>query len=204
PSTRAEEKRLAVHVEDHPLDYIDFEGVIPRGNYGAGSVIVWDRGWFRSFKGEDPLAEYHDGKLELELQGFKLRGRWTLVRMSRKESEWLLLKKAGAGASEREAIERWPESVITGLTVEEMRDVPGTLEALRERIRALGAPVAAVAPKSVSFTLATLAEHAPSGPEWSFEVKYDGVRVPAHPDQDEVRLFGRSRERTPPPPPALP
>src|SRR5204862_5188096 len=75
-----------------------------------------------------------------------------------------------------------------------MRDVPGTLEALRERIRALKAPVSAVAPKSVAFTLATLAESPPSGPEWSFEIKYDGVRVLAHRDQDEVRLFGRSGE----------
>ncbi len=92
PSTRAEEKRLAVHVEDHPLEYADFEGVIPAGNYGAGSVIVWDRGVYGSFKPDDLLEQYARGKLELELHGWKLRGRWTLVRMGRHDKEWLLLK----------------------------------------------------------------------------------------------------------------
>src|SRR5207247_10060783 len=162
PSTRVEEKRLAVHVEDHPLEYGSFEGVIPAGNYGAGSVIVWDHGWFRSFKPEDPLEQYERGKMELELFGFKLRGRWTLVRMGKKEKEWLLLKKADGAASEKEAIDRYPESVITGFTVEEMRDVPGTLQALRERVRSLGASRGEVAIRSVPLMLAPLAERPPS------------------------------------------
>src|SRR6266545_759605 len=76
PSVHAEEKRLAVHVEDHPIEYGDFEGVIPTGNYGAGSVIVWDRGWYRSVKPEDPLEQLRRGKVEFELFGYKLRGRW--------------------------------------------------------------------------------------------------------------------------------
>jgi bifunctional non-homologous end joining protein LigD len=194
PSTRVEEKRLAVHVEDHPLEYADFEGVIPAGNYGAGSVIVWDRGWFRSFKDEDPLEEYERGKLELELFGFKLRGRWTLVRMSRKETEWLLLKKDDGGASEREAIDRYPESVISGLTVEEMRDAPGTLAAVRDRVASLGAPKGEPAARRVPLTLATLAERPPSGPEWCFEIKYDGVRALASRKADEVQIIGRSGE----------
>jgi bifunctional non-homologous end joining protein LigD len=194
PSTRVEEKRLAVHVEDHPLEYGNFEGVIPTGNYGAGSVIVWDRGWFRSFKPEDPFEQYARGKLELELFGFKLRGRWTLVRMGKNEKEWLLLKKADGAATEQEAIERYPESVITGLTVEEMRDVPGTLAALRERVRSLDAPKGDVSPRKVSLMLATLAERPPSGPDWCFEIKYDGVRVLASRKEDEVVLLGRSGE----------
>jgi bifunctional non-homologous end joining protein LigD len=194
PSTRVEEKRLAVHVEDHPLEYGSFEGVIPSGNYGAGSVIVWDRGWYGSFKPEDLLEQYERGKMELELFGFKLRGRWTLVRMGKKEKEWLLLKKADGAANEQEAIDRYPESVITGLTVEEMRDVPGTLAALRERIRSLKAPKGEVSPRDVSLTLATLAERPPSGPEWGFEIKYDGVRVIASRNEDEVVLLGRSGE----------
>jgi len=194
PSTRVEEKRLAVHVEDHPLEYGSFEGVIPAGNYGAGSVIVWDRGWFRSFKPEDPLEQYERGKLELELFGFKLRGRWTLVRMGKKEKEWLLLKKADGAASEKEAIDRYPESVITGLTVEEMRDVPGTLAALRDRVRSLKAPKRDLSPRDVSLTLATLAEKPPAGPDWCFEIKYDGVRVLAGRNGDTVQLIGRSGE----------
>src|SRR5205085_651383 len=88
PSVRAEEKRLAVHVEDHPLEYANFEGVIPSGNYGAGSVIVWDRGTYRSFKPEPIDEQYARGKLELELFGHKLGGRWTLVRMSKSPKDW--------------------------------------------------------------------------------------------------------------------
>ena len=194
PSTRVEEKRLAVHVEDHPLEYGSFEGVIPAGNYGAGSVIVWDHGWFRSFKPEDPLEQYERGKMELELFGFKLRGRWTLVRMGKKEKEWLLLKKADGAASEKEAIDRYPESVITGFTVEEMRDVPGTLQALRERVRSLGAPRGEISIRSVPLMLATLAERPPSGADWCFEIKYDGVRVLAERKRDGVILIGRSGE----------
>jgi bifunctional non-homologous end joining protein LigD len=194
PSTRVEEKRLAVHVEDHPLEYGNFEGVIPSGNYGAGSVIVWDRGWFRSFKPEDPLEQYARGKMELELFGFKLRGRWTLVRMGKKEKEWLLLKKADGSATEYEAIDRYPESVISGLTVEEMRDVPGTIAAVRERVRSLNAPAGNVSARKVPLTLATLATRPPSGPEWCFEIKYDGVRVLAWRKDDEVHLTGRSGE----------
>ena len=194
PSTRVEEKRLAVHVEDHPLEYGSFEGVIPSGNYGAGSVIVWDRGWFRSFKPEDPLEQYARGKMELELFGFKLRGRWTLVRMGKKEKEWLLLKKADGSATEYEAIDRYPESVISGLTVEEMRDVPGTVAAVRERVRSLHAPAGDASARKVPLTLATLATRPPSGPEWCFEIKYDGVRVLAWRKDDEVHLTGRSGE----------
>jgi len=131
PSVRSEEKRLAVHVEDHPVEYADFEGVIPAGNYGAGSVIVWDRGTYRSFKPEDIREQYARGKLELELFGHKLGGRWTLVRMSKSEKDWLLLKKADGAASDQDALERWPRSVISGLTVQEMRDVPAWLAGLR-------------------------------------------------------------------------
>jgi len=194
PSTRVEEKRLAVHVEDHPLEYGSFEGVIPTGNYGAGSVIVWDHGWFRSFKPEDLLEQYERGKMELELFGFKLRGRWTLVRMGRKEKEWLLLKKADGAASEKEAIDRYPESVITGYTVEEMRDVPGTLAALQERVRSLAASLGEVPIRSAPLMLATLAERPPSGEDWCFEIKYDGVRVLAERKGDAVTLIGRSGE----------
>ncbi len=194
PSTRVEEKRLAVHVEDHPLEYADFEGVIPTGSYGAGSVIVWDRGWFGSFKPEDLLEQYERGKLELELHGFKLRGRWTLVKMGNKEKEWLLLKKDDASATKDEAIDRYPESVISGLTVEEMRDAAGTIAAVRDRVLSLKAPERELKPKQVPLALATLADRPPSGPDWCFEIKYDGVRVLAWRNDDDVQLVSRSGE----------
>ena len=194
PSVRAEEKRLAVHVEDHPLEYANFEGVIPAGNYGAGSVIVWDRGTYRSFKPEDIREQFARGKLELELSGSKLGGRWTLVRMSKSQKDWLLLKKADGAASDREALEAWPRSVISGLTVQEMRDQPAWLAALRQHVAALGAPRAELRARQVRHMLATPAATPFSRPGWVFEIKYDGVRVIAERRGEEVRMLGRSGE----------
>jgi bifunctional non-homologous end joining protein LigD len=192
PSVRPEEKRLAVHVEDHPIEYAGFEGVIPPGNYGAGAVIIWDRGWYRPVKEDDPLEQLAKGKLEIELFGFKLRGRWTLARMAKKEKEWLLLKKADATASGAEVTERYPQSVLSGLTVEEIRDLPAKRAGLRARLEALRAPGRDVAPRNQPFMLAALAERPFSGKEWLFEVKYDGVRVLASRQAHAVDLYARS------------
>ena len=192
PSVRPEEKRLAVHVEDHPLEYADFEGVIPPDNYGAGAVIVWDRGWYRPAKEGNPLEQLEKGKLEVEFFGYKMRGRWTLARMSKKEKEWLLLKKAAAAAAPEELTDRYPQSVLSGLTVEEIRDVSAKLAALRSRLDALKAPRRDLSPRNQPFMLATLAERPFSGKEWLFEIKYDGVRLMASRAGDTVELYGRS------------
>jgi bifunctional non-homologous end joining protein LigD len=199
PSGHAEEKRLAVHVEDHPIEYGDFEGVIPAGNYGAGSVIVWDYGWYRSTKPTDPLEQLARGKLEVEIFGYKMRGRWTLARMSGKDRDWLLLKKADGAAlpaAATELIERYPQSVVSGLTVEEMADRPARLAAVRARLEALGAPRGEVDARIQPFTLATLAERPFSDPAWLYEIKYDGVRVLAERRGDRVTLYGRSGQDT--------
>jgi bifunctional non-homologous end joining protein LigD len=199
PSVHAEEKRLAVHVEDHPIEYGDFEGVIPTGNYGAGSVIVWDRGWYRSAKPEDPLTQLARGKLEVEIFGHKMRGRWTLARMSGKAKEWLLLKKADGAAvppDAAELTERYPQSVLSGLTVEEMANASGRIAGIRARLDALEAPRGEVIARRQPFTLATLAEEPFSDPAWLFEIKYDGVRVLASRRGDRVELFGRSSQDT--------
>jgi bifunctional non-homologous end joining protein LigD len=192
PSVRAEEKRLAVHVEDHPVEYADFEGVIPAGNYGAGAVIVWDRGWYRPVKEGDPVAALARGKLEIELHGFKLRGRWTLARMSGKDKEWLLLKKKDAAAADEELTERYPQSVLSGLTVEEIADAGAKRAAIRARLQALGALPREVSARGQPFMLATLGETPFSKEGWLFEIKYDGVRVFASRRGDEVALRGRS------------
>ncbi|HEY9013888.1 MAG TPA: DNA polymerase ligase N-terminal domain-containing protein, partial [Gemmatimonadales bacterium] len=97
PSYDSADKRLAVMVEDHPLEYGDFEGLIPEGNYGAGAVIVWDRG--RWLPIGDPLEGLEQGKLLFELHGIKLRGRWTLVKLKKGENEWLFIKERDAYAS---------------------------------------------------------------------------------------------------------
>src|SRR5215210_429667 len=111
PSYNTADKRLAVHVEDHPLEYGDFEGLIPEGNYGAGAVIVWDRGqWLPVGDSAEGLAK---GKLLFELRGLKLRGMWTLVKLKKGEKEWLLIKERdGYASSGREIPE---ESVLSGL-----------------------------------------------------------------------------------------
>ena len=194
PSVRAEEKRLAVHVEDHPIEYANFEGTIPAGNYGAGSVIVWDCGPYRSFKPEPIREQYERGKLELELFGHKLGGRWTLVRMSKSEKDWLLLKKADGAASDTDVIERMPRSVICGLTVQEMKDVPSWLAGVRAHLEALGAPHGDLRADQVKHMLATPAGEPFSRAGWVFEIKFDGVRVIAERRGEAVRMLGRSGE----------
>jgi len=192
PSAHPGEKRLAVHVEDHPIEYGDFEGVIPAGNYGAGAVIVWDRGWYRPVKDGDLLEQLAAGKLEVELFGAKLRGRFTLARMSGKERDWLLLKKADAAAGGEELTDRYPESVISGLTVEEMRDRPAREAAVRAHLAALAAPPGDLAARDQPFMLASLGEKPFSGRDWLFEIKYDGVRIFAERRGHDVELRGRS------------
>src|SRR4051812_1802533 len=118
PSYDTTEKRLAVHVEDHPLEYGDFEGLIPAGNYGAGAVIVWDRGLWLPVG--DPLEGMVSGKLLFQLQGLKLRGMWTLVKIKKSENDWLLIKERDAYASS--SGDGLPEqSVLSGLTVEDLK-----------------------------------------------------------------------------------
>jgi bifunctional non-homologous end joining protein LigD len=192
PSVRAHEKRLAVHVEDHPIEYADFEGLIPEGNYGAGPSIVWDTGRFQLLKPEPAREQIARGKLEFELFGFKLRGRWTLARMSGKDRDWLLLKKSDEYASETEPTERYPESVLSGLTIEELRDGASRVDALRRRLTELAAPRGDIAPSGDLLMLATLVDETPSDPAWLFEIKYDGVRVLASRAGDELELRGRS------------
>lgn len=192
PSVRAHEKRLAVQVEDHPIEYADFEGIIPPDNYGAGSVIVWDRGQYRLSKPGVPAEQLEKGKLELEFFGHKMRGLWTLARMSNKEKDWLLLKKADSFAATEELIERYPQSVISGLTLEEIAHLPEKLTELRDYVRRIKAPKQKFSARGQSLMLATLQERPFSGPEWIFEIKYDGVRVLAERNGDTVELYGRN------------
>jgi DNA ligase D-like protein (predicted 3'-phosphoesterase) len=121
PSTNPKDKRLAMPTEDHPLDYVDFEGVIPEGRYGAGPVIVWDTGTYRS------LTEQHeravtDGHVAVWLEGRKLRGGYALTRIGRgKRERWLLVKMADEQAdARRKPVKSQPESVVSGRTVEQV------------------------------------------------------------------------------------
>jgi bifunctional non-homologous end joining protein LigD len=192
PSLDPADKRLAVHTEDHPLEYADFEGVIPEGNYGAGPMIVWDRGWYRPLQEGDPAERVTRGRLDFELYGHKLRGAYTLVKTAGAgERDWLLLKKRDAYAGGPEPTERLPESVLSGLTLQERRDGHGKVAALRARLDGLGAPRRRLGPVQ-PVMLATLVDEAFSDRQWVFEIKYDGVRVLAWRAGTEVKLHGRS------------
>ena len=127
PSLDPKEKRLAVHVEDHPVEYGGFEGIIPAGEYGGGTVLLWDRGeWTPD---GDPVAGLHKGRLKFTLRGKKLRGGWTLVRMGGRAAEeqkenWLLIKENDAEAApltERDILEERPESIATGRGMDEIK-----------------------------------------------------------------------------------
>jgi DNA ligase D-like protein (predicted 3'-phosphoesterase) len=125
PSTDPRQKRLAVEVEDHPLEYGDFEGAIDPGNYGAGSVIVWDEGTYRNLDETWSMAEtIAAGHVKVWLEGQKLRGGWTLQRTRAGEKpQWLLIKRRDQGADARRRPERTqPESVKSGRTVEEVAE----------------------------------------------------------------------------------
>lgn len=200
PSLVSGEKRLAVHVEDHPMDYGDFEGTIPAGQYGAGTVIVWDRGiWIPVF---DAAKGYAKGHLEFELKGEKLTGRWHLVRMRGKPKEkrenWLLIKGEDASARDESApdiLEERPDSVKTGRSIEEVAGQPARRAkrrkaAARAGVRASGQE--AEMPQFIPPMLASLVKTTPGDDRWLHEIKFDGYRIQAHVQAGTVRLFTRS------------
>ncbi len=192
PSPNQADKRLAVHVEDHPLEYADFEGVIPEGNYGAGPSIVWDRGLWVPV--EDPREGMEKGKLLFDLKGYKLRGRWTLVKTKGgADNHWLLIKERDALMDPEGGTEDYPDdSILSGLTVEEL----GAGGDFGARIRGLCAQAGAVrAPVSASDVEVMNAEpcEAPfSRPGWIFEIKYDGYRLVGDAGEGEARLVSRN------------
>ncbi|CAN5893517.1 DNA ligase D [soil metagenome] len=189
PSYDMNDKRLAVHVEDHPLDYADFEGVIPAGNYGAGGMIVWDRGeWVPLEDWREGLAK---GKLLFELRGMKLHGRWTLVKIKKSEKDWLLIKERDAHVSPPG--DHFPEpSVLSGLMGEEVTGVRSRATALRTALEQAGAARAQVDPRKVDVMLAEPADSAFTRDDWVFELKLDGYRLLASKQRGEVLLLTRN------------
>jgi bifunctional non-homologous end joining protein LigD len=161
PTLDTRERRLAMHVEDHPYDYRTFEGVIPAGNYGAGEVIVWDQGTYKLAEGTDPVAEIAHGKIKFVLAGTKLRGMFTLVRIKPKEGErgdpWLLIKDRDEFADPDYDPAQHPESAKTGATLAALKAQP--------------------LPRDVKPMLATLVDAPFDDPAWIFEVKWDGYRA---------------------------
>ncbi|WP_024645508.1 DNA ligase D [Pseudomonas syringae] len=210
PSLDPKQKRLAVHVEDHPLDYAGFEGSIPQGQYGGGDVIVWDRGIWQPHG--DPQKTYEEGKLKFTLVGEKLSGEWALVRTRLKGSgskeQWLLIKEKDSiarPADEYDITQEQPQSVISGAHVGAGRAAsakpkpkPGNATS---KAKAATPKVAAskaepkraktAIPDALSPQLATLVDAPPAG-DWLYEIKFDGYRMLTRIQNDEVRLFTRN------------
>ncbi|PBP42442.1 DNA ligase D [Pseudomonas syringae] len=212
PSLDPTQKRLAVHVEDHPLDYAGFEGSIPQGQYGGGDVIVWDRGVWQPHG--DPQKTYAEGKLKFTLVGEKLSGDWALVRTRLKGSgskeQWLLIKEKddiARPAAEYDITQEQPQSVISGAHVGEERSTPKKSAASAANGKAKASTSKSKAPKpaakptrrkaksafpdTLSPQLATLVEAPPAG-DWLYEIKFDGYRMLTRIEGDDVRLFTRN------------
>ncbi|SEE30033.1 ATP-dependent DNA ligase LigD phosphoesterase module /ATP-dependent DNA ligase LigD polymerase module [Rhizobiales bacterium GAS191] len=210
PSLNPEDKRLAVRTEDHPMKYLDFEGLIPKGEYGGGTMIVWDRGtWTPNF---DPHFGLNKGHLEFELHGKRLGGRWHLVRMKPRPGEtkeqWLLLKaedEFAKGAAGPDMLEEETRSILSGLTNDEV--AKGELarpdhkaragiarrrnQALPEASRLKGAHKGLL-PVFVEPSLAAPAAHPPVSADFVHEIKLDGYRMLARIDGREVKLLTRT------------
>src|SRR5687768_1452628 len=175
PSLDPADKRLAMQTEDHPLEYGEFEGTIPEKQYGAGDVLLWDKGvWLPEDK--DPIAALRKGRLHFRLDGEKLRGAWILTRTSRGDARpaWLLIK-------------RNDDDVRRGhdITVERPESVKRAPEKSRRAVRAQ-------IPQFITPQLATLVSAPPKGGDWVYEVKHDGYRMLARIARREVKLFTRS------------
>ena len=194
PSLDPSVRRLAVHVEDHPLEYANFEGHIPEGHYGAGDVIVWDRGlWIPE---DDPHKAYAKGKLRFRLQGEKLSGTWNLFRthLAGKKEQWLLVKSDDAQAraqADYDILEAEPDSVLSERTLITRNEPKASTSKTRSASKALTAAQKATLPATLKPQLATLVESPPKG-DWRYEVKFDGYRILARIEDGEVRLFTRN------------
>lgn len=204
PSLDPKDKRMAVQVEDHPLGYGDFEGTIPPGQYGAGRVIVWDRGTWAPVG--DALAGYRSGQLKFELHGQKLRGRWVLVRMkgrdAQKQPPWLLIKEQDEHvrpATEFSVVDALPDSVKEPepkAPEPPAKPPAGPPDRGRPPSHPTGsskAGVRAALPAALKPQLATLVRAPPPDRDnWLFEVKFDGYRLLARVDGEQVALFTRT------------
>ncbi len=209
PSLDPGEKRLAVHVEDHPLDYGEFEGVIPEGEYGGGTVLLWDRGIWVPLN-SDPEAAYRKGSLKFTLKGEKLHGNWALVRMGGKAANerhenWLLIKERDESAvpqSGDAVVADNPLSVASGRSMDAVAaDRDWVWHSDRDDNEK--PPVRTIALQDIPGArkrrmldklqpqLATVASQAPDGPEWLHEIKYDGYRLLARIEHGDVRLITR-------------
>jgi bifunctional non-homologous end joining protein LigD len=220
PSLDPNDKRLAMHVEDHPMEYGDFEGIIPPKQYGSGTVLLWDRGTWTPK--EDPDAGYRKGKLKFTLEGEKLHGGWVLVKShggkyARQDNAWFLIKEDdeyAQPAHDASVVEDHPNSVASGRSIEEIagdqdrvwhsnRSVAdnvksGAVAKRQTKSRASAGPgtvngaVRRALPEFVAPQLATLVDQPPAGSGWVHEMKLDGYRILARMENGTARLYSRN------------
>ncbi|MFZ7102415.1 MAG: DNA ligase D [Peptococcaceae bacterium] len=181
PSYDTRAKRLAVQVEEHPLEYRNFEGLIPKGEYGGGAVMLWDEGfWEPQVEVDEGLSR---GSLKFVLQGRRLKGKWALIRMKAKageaENNWLLLKERDDYAQTVDGISQFTTSIRTGRTMTEIEEGAGE-KITRNPFTKTGVQ------------LAILVSAIPAGEDWLFELKYDGYRILAYLEGNDVRLITRN------------
>ncbi|PTR06050.1 ATP-dependent DNA ligase LigD phosphoesterase module /ATP-dependent DNA ligase LigD polymerase module [Nitrosospira sp. Nsp5] len=202
PSYDSSDKRMAIHVEDHPVSYNRFEGRIPAGQYGAGKVIIWDKGIWVPL--QDPRKGYSDGKLKFELRGHKLKGHWTLVRMKGKEEgkqePWLLIKEKDEyvrSSKEYSVVDELPDSVA-GLESHRLKKAtkPAAASATEKQKYAAGLPenaVKATLPPTLQPQLATLVDSLPAqSADWVYEIKFDGYRILCRIEGKKIQLLTRN------------
>ncbi|RFC35260.1 MAG: ATP-dependent DNA ligase LigD phosphoesterase module [Candidatus Nitrotoga sp. SPKER] len=200
PSFDSKDKRLAVHVEDHPISYNRFEGQIPAGQYGAGKVIIWDKGIWIPL--DDPHKNYRDGNLKFELRGFKLHGNWALVRMKsngEKQEPWLLIKEKDEyvrPSSEFSVVDEMPDSVAklqpkSHIVAKPKEILPASKKKLTSEIS--DKAVKAELPLTLQPELATLVDLPPKDSiEWIYEIKFDGYRILTRVHGKKIQLFTRN------------
>jgi len=209
PSLDPSLKRLAVMVEDHPLDYKDFEGVIPEGNYGAGSVIIWDRGFYHhpSTKDENEsekllLEGLRKGDMKFVLEGEKLHGEFALVKTGKDGKSWLLLKKKDRNTAEGDILKE-NRSVVSRKSLEEMLETDTTKSFKQKKVSQIRLHEAMESedlkdarikpmPHGIKPMLATVIEKPFDHPDWIYEVKWDGYRAVAEIRDKSVSLYSRN------------
>ncbi len=210
PSLNPSDKRLAVQTEDHPLDYAKFEGTIPKGNYGAGEVIVWDEGTFEPEGSLPARQQIERGELKFTLHGQKLNGSFVLVKLRWSKSgkpgkDWLLIKHRDSEAQNDWNIAEHSESVLSGRIIRprpkaESKDAAaaarGTEPKARGKLDFPAGAKRAPMPDQIIPALATLAEKPFSDPDWLFEIKWDGGRTLARIKDRKLKLWSRSQRET--------
>jgi bifunctional non-homologous end joining protein LigD len=206
PSLEPLSKHLAMHVEDHPLDYGTFEGNIPKGEYGGGSVMLWDRGTYELIGDAPPHEQIERGDLKFRLHGEKLNGEFALIHMRNrgKGNEWLIIKKKDDAAVPGWNVEDHARSVLTGRTQEEIaKDLP-PVEGSKKNSKAakktaptvtIEGAVKAPMPQDITPMMAYLTDDPPPGDEWLYEVKWDGIRAICFIENQQLRIMSRNGNR---------